>query len=157
MSEALVGLIEHLVWADRAVIDSLKSQGNVPARVMEILAHVLVAEQVWLKRIDKYPGNAPSVWSKLSLAECEALAAENADALRSLVPHIDGEGLHKTVTYVNSRGEEFENTLEDILLHVCMHGSYHRGQIAAMVRAGGGVPVNTDYIGYRRSQRGSKR
>jgi uncharacterized damage-inducible protein DinB len=157
MSEGLVGLIEHLVWADRAVIDFVKSQGNVPARVMEILAHVLAAEQVWLKRIDKYPGNAPSVWSKLSLAERESLAAENADALRNFVPHIDGESLHKTVTYVNSRGEEFENTLEDILLHVCMHGSYHRGQIAAIVRASGGVPINTDYIAHRRSQGGSKR
>jgi uncharacterized damage-inducible protein DinB len=156
MSEGLVGLIEHLVWADRTVIDFVKSPGIVPARVMELTAHVLGAEQVWLKRIDKQPGKAPSAWPKLSLAECEALAAENADALRSLVRHIDSEGLRKTVTYVNSRGEEFESTLEDILLHVCLHGSYHRGQIAAMVRAVGGVPTNTDYIAYRRSTGGSK-
>jgi DinB family len=31
-------------------------------------------------------------------------------------------------------------------MHVVMHGTYHRGQIAAEVRAAGGAPEYTDFI-----------
>jgi len=37
---------------------------------------------------------------------------------------------------------------------VALHGSYHRGQVAAAVRAAGGEPVNTDYITYVRELAG---
>ncbi len=60
MSEALVRLVEHLVWADGAVIESLKSQKQLPARVMEILSHVLAAEQVWISRVRNDPGGRPA-------------------------------------------------------------------------------------------------
>ena len=54
------------------------------------------------------------------------------------------------VEYRNSRGVVFQNTVAEILTHVALHGSYHRGQIAMRVRAAGGVPVTTDYIVFRR-------
>ena len=36
--------------------------------------------------------------------------------------------------------------MRDILAHVVLHSAYHRGQIAAAVRAGGGEPAYTDMI-----------
>jgi uncharacterized damage-inducible protein DinB len=33
---------------------------------------------------------------------------------------------------------------------VALHGSYHRGQIALLVRAGGSTPAPTDYIAFIR-------
>jgi uncharacterized damage-inducible protein DinB len=38
----------------------------------------------------------------------------------------------------------------DMLLHVALHGAYHRGQIALLVRAGGSTPSPTDYIAFIR-------
>ena len=43
-------------------------------------------------------------------------------------------------------GERFESTLGDSLQHGVLHGAYHRGQIAADVRAAGGEPAYTDFI-----------
>lgn len=54
--------------------------------------------------------------------------------------------------YTNSRGEAFETPIEEILRHVAFHGGYHRGQVAAAVRAAGGTPINTDYIVYYRGR-----
>jgi uncharacterized damage-inducible protein DinB len=156
MSEGLQRLIEHLVWADREVITSLRSQSAPPDRALQILAHVVASEKVWLCRIMDQPGLSPAVWPALSIDECEMLGKENAAALRQLVDPPDPGRMRKIISYANSRGDRFENTLEDILLHVCTHGSYHRGQIAALVRAGGGVPVTTDYIAYRRLGGGLK-
>ncbi len=52
----------------------------------------------------------------------------------------------KPIVYRNTAGKEFTTALEDILLHVFLHGAYHRGQIAALVREGGDEPKPTDYI-----------
>jgi uncharacterized damage-inducible protein DinB len=37
-----------------------------------------------------------------------------------------------------------------MLTHVTLHGAYHRGQIAASIRAGGDTPTATDYIAFIR-------
>jgi uncharacterized damage-inducible protein DinB len=51
---------------------------------------------------------------------------------------------------VNSAGQAFTSTVEDILLHVCLHGQYHRGQVALLLREAGAAPATTDYIAFAR-------
>jgi uncharacterized damage-inducible protein DinB len=45
---------------------------------------------------------------------------------------------------------EFQTPIKDLLMHVALHGSYHRGQIAQALRLAGGEPVNTDFITFVR-------
>ena len=47
---------------------------------------------------------------------------------------------------MNSKGEPYTSSVEDILTHVVFHGAYHRGQIAAKMRESGLEPAYTDYI-----------
>ncbi|MBE3554365.1 MAG: hypothetical protein IMW85_05085 [Thermicanus sp.] len=47
---------------------------------------------------------------------------------------------------MGSKGERFTNHLEEIIHHIVNHGTYHRGNIAAMVRQLGQTGVSTDYI-----------
>jgi uncharacterized damage-inducible protein DinB len=68
------------------------------------------------------------------------------DLVSRLTPHL----LEKPVTYRNSAGDQFTSTVEDILTHIALHGSYHRGQIAASARAGGDTHSPTDYIAFAR-------
>lgn len=58
--------------------------------------------------------------------------------------------LEREVEYRNSAGTTFRMSVVDILSHVALHGSYHRGQVAPGVRGAGVTPVNTDYITYVR-------
>ena len=63
---------------------------------------------------------------------------------------MDDGALERTVHYRNSAGAEFDSKISDILLHVALHGSYHRGKIAAALRGAGADPAPTDYIGFVR-------
>lgn len=54
--------------------------------------------------------------------------------------------LQHEVEYHTSNGATFRNSVADILTHVALHGSYHRGQIALVTREAGPTPVPTDYI-----------
>ncbi|MMZ69323.1 DinB family protein [compost metagenome] len=57
----------------------------------------------------------------------------------------DGK-LKEQIHYRTSNGESFATSIEDILTHVALHGSYHRGQIAASLRMAEIAPPATDYI-----------
>lgn len=149
MTDTLSKLFEHLRWADERVHESLVAARNPPPHTLDLYSHVVAAEHVWISRIR---GEKPEVevWPKLSLSQCAELATRNADELSALVDTIDEDGLDGGITYRNSAGARFTSTLRDILIHIALHGTYHRGQIAAAVRSGGDTPASTDYIAFVR-------
>ena len=145
MPDILPQLFQHLKWADERVHASLVDAANPPPHTLDLFAHIVGAEHVWLSRIRGEKPEVP-VWPKLSLAQCAELGARNADEFLALVESVDETALDGGITYRNSAGDEFTTSLKDILIHVALHGTYHRGQIAAAVRAGGDTPASTDYI-----------
>lgn len=149
MRDHFIKVFQHLNWADARVLESLRAAHNVLKKDQDLYAHILGSEHVWLSRIG---GTAPklAVWPSLTLDECERLAAENAVAYQKLTSDLTSEGMERAITYRNSASDEYTSTLEDILTHVSLHGAYHRGQIAASVRAAGDTPIPTDYIAFTR-------
>jgi uncharacterized damage-inducible protein DinB len=125
------------------------SRSGSDSRGITFYGHILGAEAAWLARIGGrvYEGK---IWPTLSLDEAAALAAQNAADLHALIAPLTESDLAREIEYRNSAGREFRSTLEDILLHVALHGAYHRGQVALVIRGGGGEPIATDYIGFIR-------
>ncbi len=140
---------EHLAWADRRVLQSLRASHSVLKRDLDLYSHILGSEHVWLSRIRGTTAKI-AVWPTLTLDECQRLADENTAAFSELIAKLTEEGRETPVTYRNSAGELYTSTLEDILTHVSLHGAYHRGQIAASIRAAGDTPSPTDYIAFAR-------
>lgn len=148
----LIPIFDHMLWADARTLEALRT---MPAGSPEVeravtnYAHVAAAEHVWLARLE---GRTPAqpVWPSLGLEEAAALARESGEGLRAFVAALDEAGLAREVVYRNSAGQEFTNTVGDVLLQVALHGSYHRGQLATLARQGGGTPAATDYIVYVR-------
>ena len=129
--------------------ESLLAATKPPAHSLELFAHVIATEHVWLSRIRGEKQDL-AAWPQLSLTQCIELAARNADEYSRLIDTLDTEQLDSSVTYRNSAGTQFTSVVRDILIHVALHGAYHRGQIAAAVRGGGDTPASTDYIAYVR-------
>jgi len=149
MPEHIRKLFAHLTWADQGTLRALREAPAPPARALSLYAHILAAEHVWLARLT---GKVPAhpVWPDMTLAECAGMTARNEAAYGDFLRGLDAAALARDVAYTNSAGQSFTSKVEDILLHVCLHGAYHRGQVALLVREAGGVPVNTDYISLTR-------
>jgi uncharacterized damage-inducible protein DinB len=90
------------------------------------------------------------VWPTLDLGQCVVLSADNTKGFGEYLGSLTASGLESEVPYVNSAGQSFRSRVDDILLHVALHGSYHRGQVALLVREAGNKPAPTDYIGFVR-------
>lgn len=153
MKSTISRLFAHQPWADQKTLASLRVAPS--PRALEIFAHLLGAEHVWLSRLT---GETPqfAVWPALDLAACESLAQANQAGYERFLAELSAreaegaEGLRREVSYSNSAGVAFQSTVEDILLQVAMHGSYHRGQIALLLRREGAEPAATDFIGFAR-------
>jgi len=157
MTNILLNMMGHMRWADALVAQALMAndarqpQQPPSGDPVRIFAHIASVEHLWYARIE---GATPAhaVWPGFSPDEARAIAEHHAELFEQLIASGD-EQLQRVVSYRNSAGRAFRNTVEEITTHVAMHGSYHRGQIARIIRAAGGDPPYTDYIQFiRRAQ-----
>jgi uncharacterized damage-inducible protein DinB len=149
-----VDLLDHLrrqfdydAWANREVLAAIETGGNESpaAQPLKLLAHILSAERLWLERLRRQPQSLP-VWPEFSRDQCGAQIAELARLWREYFAQLSFPELYGQIVYKNSKGEPWTSSVQDVLTHVVLHSAYHRGQIASLMRAGGGTPASTDFI-----------
>lgn len=140
-------LIDYDEWANRKVFNAIKGleAESYEAELYKQFAHLLATQIVWMSRIT---GNSSklAIWPDLSIHETETLMNENPKKLKNLISRKD-----TLITYKNSRGEEFQNSVEEILMHLTIHGQHHRAQIAKLLRKAGTSPPGTDFIFFLRT------
>jgi uncharacterized damage-inducible protein DinB len=150
--EQIRRLWAHSVWADAAVFGALRgAPGDAPnaAQAWREYAHVLGAEEVWLSRLERRASKTP-VWPTLTVADSESLRAALAAGYDAYLARLTPESLGERVPYTNSAGQHFETPVVDILLHVALHGQYHRGKVNLLLRQEGAAPAPTDFIAFAR-------
>lgn len=130
-------------WANREALQSIRAP--TPPRARKVMAHVLAAERLWWNRLNGEAQAFP-VWPEWTLAECGAQIADLPPRWREYLDRLTPAGPSTPVGYVNTKGESWTSRAEDILLHVVLHSTYHRGQIATDLRAAGREPATTDFV-----------
>ena len=151
MLEQIRRLYAYDAWAVARILSSLKT---APSRkALNLLAHLLVSEQIWLLRLRGQDTSDINKSSEFSFDDCESLSNEMQRAYTDFLGSLNEADLDTPMTYKNFKGTEFHTPLRDILFHVAMHGTYHRGQIATALRAEGSTPVDTDFITFVREDR----
>lgn len=132
-------------WANREALASLRAMDAPPPKAHRTMAHIVGAEWLWFARIQGGVASV-AVWPEIQLVELGTHLDGLSEAWAGLLDDLDDESIARTIAYRNTKGEDWTNTLGDILTHVVQHSAYHRGQIASEVRAAGGTPAYTDFI-----------
>ena len=156
MLETIRQLIAYGGWANARILTAVSPSSLHHQKSLHLLAHLLVSERIWLLRLKGEDTSAINKSPELLFPECENLANENQKAYTGLLASLSEDKLNSLVTYRNFKGTEFHTPVRDILMHVALHGTYHRGQIAIAMRAEGGMPVDTDFITFVRDRGGSQ-
>jgi len=137
-------LFAYDAWANAESLQAVRGAAT-PAAAVRLMAHIAAAEQLWKGRLDA--DAAPTVvWPDCSVDEIATALGRLAGPWSTFLAGLGPVDLARSVAYVNSKGEQWSTTVEDILLHVVLHSSYHRGQVAYILRAGGFTPPYTDYV-----------
>jgi uncharacterized damage-inducible protein DinB len=132
-------------WANREVLKTIRAVAKEDARSLQLTAHILAAERVWLERLRQVPQSVP-VWPEPDLAQCEAEAEKLSREWHEYLELATAGDISQTISYKNTKGESWTSSIIDVLTHVVMHSAYHRGQIASHMRSIGKTPAYTDFI-----------
>src|SRR4030042_5546553 len=149
--EYLVGLFQYNFRMDEEIISILEDNKSNSEKIIKIFSHLLKAEKIWLMRLKGEDLSGQMIWPDLTIKECQDLIIENTQMYKQYFMSLKADEITKNLNYRNSKGQEFQTAILDIVIHVVIHSSYHRGQIAMLVRELGGNPINTDYINYIRN------
>lgn len=142
----LQDLFHYEEWATRRLFDTALRLPERPERADLLCAHLLCAQRIWISRILQEESPV-GVWEPISPLQWIPWLERNLEDLRGVLISLTPG---RIVTYQNSKGISFRNTLEDILQHLLLHGAYHRGQIAQLLKPVAGEIPYTDYIFFAR-------
>ena len=132
-------------WANHQAAQAVLRAQNQPKQPFRIMAHIVGASWLWYSRIVAHPSPIP-VWPDLPPDELHARIDAVQRSWEKLLTSLTTDQLSKPIDYVNSKGEPWTSTIEDILTHLFTHSAYHRGQIALLLRMDNHDPAYTDYI-----------
>jgi len=154
--------LEFMKWADDTFFSALSQvppdqlghdMGSSFKSLFDTLNHVYLAELVWLKRIQ---GQKDARLADLeSPADLNALGQVWPELHRTWLDwsrSLSSEDLQAPLIFRTMQGAESQLPLWQIVLHVVNHGSYHRGQVATMLRQSGIKPPGTDLLAFYRTR-----
>ena len=112
-----------------------------------LVAHVVGAERVWLMRWQGETPTGPPEWMADPTAAVLRAALDEVERERSaFLATVTEEDLVRPIRYTLRDGSGATLPLETLVRHTANHSTYHRGQIASMLRRFGEAPPATDLL-----------
>ncbi|WP_333808579.1 DinB family protein [Flavobacterium sp.] len=124
----------------------VEHQKELNEKIHILVSHILNAHEIWNTRILKVPTQF-GVWQLQNWEQMMNIDKNNHEVSVSI---LESKELDVIVDYVTSTGENYSNSIQDLLFHVINHSNYHRAQINSELKSLGLKPLITDYVFYKR-------
>jgi uncharacterized damage-inducible protein DinB len=159
----LTTLLDFHYWARDRVLDAVsqltpeeytRELGSSFPSVRDTLVHLFSAEWNWCQR---WHGTSPTAMlDPHDYPDLQVLAVAwriQEQRMRAYLASLDASEIAKESDYNALNGQPQRSVFWHMLQHVVNHGSYHRGQIATMLRQLGAAPAQSvDLITYYREK-----
>ncbi len=155
-------LYDYNAWANRRHLEAvgkvtteefLRPMGSSFGSLRDTTAHIYGAELVWLER---FQGRSlPALPDAKQFQDVPSLKEkwlEHEARLLSFVGGLKQEDLDRVIEYKTLKFGVYRNPLWQSMQHVVNHGTYHRGQVATLLRQLGAQAVLTDLMHYYRER-----
>jgi len=157
-------LARYTAWANARLYESLARESNAvlsmdrPGRqggILGVLGHIHVVSLIWKAHLT---GRAHGFTTRrladpVPLAELRERQSQVDDWYVAFAESRTTDGLAKDVRFLFVDGSAGAMTVEDMLLHVVNHSTYHRGYVADMLYDSGSAPPTMDLPVYVREVR----
>ncbi|MEQ9297753.1 MAG: DinB family protein [Cyclobacteriaceae bacterium] len=144
-------LYTYNAWANEMLYSYLREGAYQNKKIDVLFSHITVSQILWHNRIT---GQEKPKWGLFDTIPTHILLELNQKsnkAWQEVVLGTSKSGFKEMISYVDTEGRSQHTQLRDILTHVANHGTHHRGQIVAWLRAEGIAPPALDYILFTRA------
>ncbi|MFT4067926.1 DinB family protein [Paraburkholderia sp.] len=143
-------------WADRGLCDAIARNfdqlSNEDASIMlRILDHIHVVDRIFQHHLQGLPHTFQAPRSE-KMPDLETLASgieEVDDWYTSYADTLTARDFEQPIDFVFTSGKRARMLKGEIVLHVCLHGTYHRGNAGAVLQLRGLTPSRdaiTDFL-----------
>lgn len=135
------------VLASLDTVPADRRAGPEYRKAVSLFAHIVAGRRIWLGRLGVLPPGAGGLFpNDPDLADVVGQWEAVRSAWSKHLAGLTDAALERVFEYQSLDAGKFRNRVEEILAQLFGHSSYHRGQIAVLVRAAGGTPAITDLI-----------
>jgi uncharacterized damage-inducible protein DinB len=156
-------LLDFHYWARDRMLDALepltpeqftRDLGSSFRSIHETVTHMYSGERVWYLRWQGTPPTAHVSPDQVpDVATLRSAWTELETKVRAFVAGLDDSAIDRVLSYTLFNGTPAASAMWQMLQHVVNHGSYHRGQVATMLRQLGAGPIkSTDMIAFYRER-----
>lgn len=148
MKEFFADILRYHHHYNQKFVDFLEEIPHDPFEYsIRLLSHMVNAHQIWNARIlDAMPLAVHELHHPEKIKQIDRQNYYySLKILAEKTPELQ-------ISYQNSKGEEFQNTVQQIFYHLTNHHTHHRAQIVSELRRNGIEPLVTDYIFYKRNK-----
>jgi uncharacterized damage-inducible protein DinB len=160
MTHPALKMYNYHVWANEVIIDRLrelpqdiyhKDIQSGFSSVSKVLSHIYLTDYTWFDIISgKSMNEAMATTNQLreqvemkSIEEMKVIFLDLSERYRALLDN--QKDIEKLIVVDNPYAGLLETSISETVLHVVTHGSYHRGNIATMLRQMGHTSVMQDF------------
>ena len=150
-------------WANHRVLTAAEALtaaqftqplGSSFSSVRDTLAHICGVEWVWLERMEgRSPSSIPEAKEYPDVATLRSRWAGIEKHWLEYVSRLDQAELDEEVDYKTLSFGAARDPRWQMMQHVVNHGTYHRGQVIAMLRQLGAKGASTDLIAFYRERK----
>jgi uncharacterized damage-inducible protein DinB len=151
MKSYFIQLFNYDRYANLRILETIIKAGG-PEKPVQLMAHLLSAQQIWLSRCKGEPTVGNVLWPDWQADSFEQMINDNHRAWINFLDYSDPDDFDKVIHYTSLNGDRHENKLSDILAHVSNHGTHHRAQAGQHLKLAGADLPNTDYVFYSRNK-----
>ena len=149
-------LFAYNAWANRRVVDSIsrlgeeqfsRNLGGSHGSIRGTLAHLAAAEIIWLERWQGKAGGELLPEKEFdTIAKATRRLTEIDVDMMDFINQFPESDLEKSKVYTTTERKSHSNLFRHMFSHLLNHSTYHRGQLAALLRQAGAIPNPTDLI-----------
>lgn len=140
-SEILKSLFEYKSWADRELFELLASVEPEHAEQLHTsirtLNHIYVVDRIFKAHLngESRPFDATNTQTTPSLAQLWTEVAATNTWYEQYVTNLSPSSLVEVIVFEFTDGDRGKMSREEILLHIAMHGGYHRGNVGQVLKS----------------------
>ena len=163
MKPILLQCAAYTIWANHKIIECINNLSNDQinreisssfSSIYKTVLHMLDAENIWWQRVKLVEHiERPSDTFDGSFEELSKRLEAQSKQWEEWISDASDNQLNHVFAYQNTKKEQFKQPVYEMLLHICNHNTYHRGQLVTMLRQLGVEKIPpTDFMVFARKK-----
>lgn len=136
MNQHFIKQFEFENWSNTLILNSLKEIKQPAERALLLFSHLLSSHCMWLSRLTQTEMTC-TLFEERTLEDCALLMQQNLKGWQAYLANKTNDELMQTITFMSAWEIEPKKRvmqIDDVLIHLINHSSYHRGQIMALIK-----------------------